>query len=90
MKKMKNNISRLRRALPGILFSLSLFLVSSFSALAQTSQAEEIAMADTFRAEGKIYVVVAVILLIFAGLIVYAVSIDRKISRLEKEVNNIK
>ena len=44
-------------------------------------------MADTMRQEGKIYVVVAVILLIFSGIIVYAVRIDRKVSRLEKEVN---
>jgi hypothetical protein len=44
-------------------------------------------MADAFRAEGKIYVVVAVILLIFAGMVVYMVSIDRKVKRLEKELD---
>jgi hypothetical protein len=44
-------------------------------------------MADAFRAEGKIYVVVAVILLIFAGLVVYMVRIDRKVKRLEQEMN---
>lgn len=47
----------------------------------------DIEMADRMRAEGKIYVVVAIIGVIFAGLIVYAVSIDRKISRLEKDVS---
>jgi hypothetical protein len=44
-------------------------------------------MADAFRAEGKIYVVVAVILLIFAGFIAYVVRIDRKVKRLEKELD---
>ncbi len=42
-------------------------------------------MADTMRSNGKIYVVVAVILAIFAGIILYLVRLDRKISRLEKD-----
>ncbi len=46
----------------------------------------EAAMADGFRAEGKIYVLVAIILTILAGLIFYLIRIDRKISRLEKEI----
>ena len=41
-------------------------------------------MADAMRADGKIYVVVAVILTILAGLILYVISIDRKIGKLEK------
>ncbi|MEK6476296.1 CcmD family protein [Catalinimonas sp. 4WD22] len=90
MKKLKNNIFRLQRVLPdilpGTLLSLGLFLVTSLSALAQSAPVEEVAMADTFRADGKIYVVVAVILLIFVGLILYAVRIERKVSRLEKEL----
>ncbi|MGB3585759.1 MAG: hypothetical protein WBA23_04425 [Tunicatimonas sp.] len=44
-------------------------------------------MADTFRQEGKIYVVVAVMLLIFSGLVIYAIRIDQKVSRLEKELS---
>ena len=45
-------------------------------------------MADVMRQEGKIYVVVAVILLLFSGFVVYLVRIDRKVSRLEKELPN--
>ncbi len=45
-------------------------------------------MADVMRQEGKIYVVVAVILLLFSGFVVYAIRIDRKVSRLEKELHN--
>ena len=47
-------------------------------------------MADTMRANGKIYVVVAVVMTVFAGLIFYTVVIDRKISKIEKEVFNEK
>jgi preprotein translocase subunit YajC len=41
-------------------------------------------MADTMRSNGKIYVVVAIILTIFAGLIFYLIRIDRKITKIEK------
>ncbi len=42
-------------------------------------------MADAMRANGKIYVVVAVCLIILAGLFLFMFGIDRKITRLEKE-----
>ncbi len=48
--------------------------------------AQDAKMADTMRAEGKIYVVVAVILVIFIGLIAFLVSTDRKVSNLEKRL----
>lgn len=41
-------------------------------------------MADLMRSNGKIYVVVAVVGVVLAGLIVYVIMVDRKISRLEK------
>lgn len=59
----------------------ALFLLSLIVSFAQDSSAE---MADTFRSNGKIYVVVAVILVILAGIILYLIRLDRKISRLEK------
>lgn len=40
-------------------------------------------MADVFRAEGKIYVVVAVCLIVLFGLIGYLVYLDRRIRKLE-------
>ena len=52
------------------------------------SQAQTIEMADTMRSEGKIYVVIAVVLTILIGLIIYLVSIDRKLGQLEKELKN--
>jgi len=48
---------------------------------------QEVEMADTFRSEGKIYVVVAVIIAILSGIIVYLVVLDKKIAKLEREVN---
>ncbi|MFN5318935.1 MAG: CcmD family protein [Bacteroidia bacterium] len=42
-------------------------------------------MADAFRAEGKIYVVLAVILLIFIGLAIWLFLLDRRIQKLENE-----
>jgi hypothetical protein len=45
---------------------------------------EKAAMADLMRSNGKIYVVVAVLVVILAGLFIYLFSIDRKIKNLEK------
>jgi hypothetical protein len=42
-------------------------------------------MADTMRSNGRIYVVVAVVVVILIGLILYLVRLDRKITRLENE-----
>ena len=46
--------------------------------------AQGIEMADTMKANGKIYVVIAVMLTILAGLVFYLIRLDRKISKLEK------
>jgi hypothetical protein len=37
------------------------------------------------RADGKIYVVVAVVVTILLGLVIYLISLDRKIARIEKQ-----
>ncbi len=39
---------------------------------------------DIMRSNGKIYVVMAVVITIVAGLFIYVASLDRKISKLEK------
>ncbi|HMJ47224.1 MAG TPA: hypothetical protein VK498_07835 [Ferruginibacter sp.] len=49
------------------------------------AQEKEPAMADTMRSNGKIYVVVAVCMIILLGLFLYAMTIDRKIKKLENE-----
>ncbi len=42
-------------------------------------------MAERLRADGKIWVVVAVLAVIFAGIFLYLIRLDRKLSRLERE-----
>lgn len=60
------------------LFTVILLLV----ALIGNAQSD-VQMADGMRAEGKIYVVVAIILIVLAGLIFYLVMLDRKVKKLE-------
>ncbi len=45
---------------------------------------DKVEMADSMRANGKIYVVVAVCLTILIGLFIYVLMIDKKITRFEK------
>jgi CcmD family protein len=47
-------------------------------------QAPPVEMADLFRAEGKIYVVLAVLGIVFVGLVAYLVWMERRIQKLEK------
>jgi hypothetical protein len=48
--------------------------------------ASSIEMADAMRRDGKIYIVVAVVATIMAGIVVYLVRLDSRISKLEEEV----
>jgi len=58
--------------------------------LSITLWAQEVEMADTLRSEGKIYVVVTILLIILIGLIAYLIMIDRKASRMEKKLEDRK
>ncbi len=59
---------------------ISLFLFLNTFVFAQTSKPE---MADKMRAEGKIYVVVAVVTLILIGLFTYIIITDKKVKDIE-------
>ncbi len=68
--------------LPVILF----ILIPAGYVLAQTpGDNDAVQMADGLRSNGKIWVVVAVFLLIVAGLVAYLVRLDGKIRRLENK-----
>jgi len=68
-----------------LLFFASSFI--GFSARAQnTAGGKPVEMADGLRANGKIYVVIIVVVTILLGLFAYVIRLDRKISRLEKSV----
>ncbi|HOY49764.1 MAG TPA: CcmD family protein [Flavobacteriales bacterium] len=62
-----------------ILLLFALFLSSGLMAQ------NDVEMADTFRADGKIYVVVAILSIVFTGIVLFLIRLDRKISHIEKE-----
>ena len=61
------------------LISILTFIFFTFFANAQ-----DVKMADMMKENGKIYVVIAVMLTILGGLVLYLIRLDRKISKLEK------
>ena len=69
------------KALKSLLFIISLMLLRVNNLFAQS----EPEMADQFRADGKIYVVVTVIVLVFAGLAFWLFRLDRRIRNMENE-----
>jgi hypothetical protein len=61
-----------------IFFALSLFCcLSAF--------AQPVEMADQMRSSGKIYVVIATIAIVFAGLAIYLFSIDKRLKKAERQ-----
>lgn len=64
-----------------ILFSLYLFFATNISAQDSLNNTNT----DFMNSNGKIYVVMAVVVVIVLGLFIYLFSIDRKISKLEKK-----
>lgn len=65
---------------------LSLILTYSFLFIPSLFSQDQ--QNDLMRESGKIYVVVAVLVLIFAGLIAYLVYLDIKVKKLEKHMQN--
>jgi CcmD family protein len=69
------------------------FCIITLSLMTLTVRAQNeggVDMADTMRSEGKIYVVVLIVAIVFTGLIIFAILSDRKISKLEKEIKSLK
>ena len=66
------------------LLSVILLIFTFSQSFAQSSKIE---MADTMRSNGMIYVVVAVLAIVLSGVILYVINVDRKISKIEKEIN---
>lgn len=69
----------MRNRLYFLLLLLPALLLNSSHVYAQSTGAIE----STMRSNGKIYVVMAVCITILVGLILYLVSIDRKIAKIE-------
>lgn len=64
---------------------MTLLLISG-NVLAQATDAP-VEMADKLREDGKIWVVVAVVAVIFAGIAINMLRIDSKLKKIEKELN---
>jgi len=65
-----------------ILLSFLMLFLSTFL-FAQANN--DVEMADQMRSSGKIYVVIATIVIIFIGLAIYLFTIDRRLKKIEKE-----
>lgn len=74
----------MRTKMSKILFLIVMAVIT----LPVLAQGEKVDMADEMRNSGKIYVVIAVILTILAGLIYYVWRLDRKITKLENDSNS--
>lgn len=48
----------------------------------------QIPMADSFRQDGKIYVVVGIVLILLVGFFYYLLRVDRKVKQMEDEFKN--
>ena len=70
--------------------AFSTVLVLLFSLAAHAQDANTVDMADEMRSNGKIYVVVAVLTIIFSGIVIYLISLNRKLNRLEKLIETKK
>lgn len=57
-------------------------------AVLMSQQASARGVGELLDSENKIYVVVLVLATIFAGIFLYLVYLDRKISKIEKKYNN--
>jgi len=67
-----------------VFFLVSGMLFGVFVQAQDSLQREKPQMADLMRSNGKIFVVVVVLLIILAGLFIYLIGLDRKITRMEK------
>ncbi len=70
------------RKIPGL---LSFFCMIGWGAMAQVTENQRKYTAFDMRSNGKIYVVVAVMLIIMLGLLLYMARIDAKITRMENK-----
>ena len=85
--------SLINRAFVFLLLTLSLNLNAQDPVIKNKqdlSNRNAIEMADALRKSGKIYIVVAVLIIILGGMFLYIISIDRKIGRVEKEIDDEK
>ena len=67
-------------------FRITVFLTLVFGVSAYCQTNNPVEMADVLRQDGKIYTVVIGLLVILTGLIIFLIRVDKKIFRLEKNI----
>lgn len=65
-----------------VIFTIATLLFCVQNIIAQSGSG------DFMRETGKIYVVVTVIIAMFIGIIIYLISLDRKLTKLEDQIKN--
>jgi heme/copper-type cytochrome/quinol oxidase subunit 2 len=55
---------------------------------AQEHVTAEPQMADKFREDGKIYVVITVIVMVFLAIVIFLIALERKIKKIENQIND--
>jgi hypothetical protein len=60
-------------------------ILSLTSPAAVWAQGNDIEMAEIMRSEGKIYIVIGVLMIIFIGFIFYLIRLDRRVTKMENE-----
>ena len=66
----------------------NIFLISALIINALTTVQAQNESADFMRSTGKIGVTISVLVIIFMGIILFLINLERKLSRLEKEIHN--
>lgn len=67
-----------------LLTTASLLALHTFA----SAQESSVEMADVMRSNGKIYVVVGVVILIILGILGYLIRLDLQLKKLEKQQSN--
>lgn len=70
------------------IISIFVLLFTSLQSFCQSN--EKVEMADVLRQDGKIYTVVAGLVVILTAMIILLLRVDRKISKLEKQLKKAK
>ena len=65
-----------------IITSIVVIVLSTHTLLAQSG------VDDFFRSTGKIYTVLGVVVILFVVLIIYLIRLEKKVSKIEKQLND--
>jgi len=65
-------------------------IFSLFASMLYAAQSLDETMSNTLRQSGKLYVVIAILITIFAAILIFLIRQETKIARIEKQINQNK